>query len=218
VGAAVAADREEEHHRALAADLVAETLKRYGHTHGPETTSGGFSPVLQPRSLAGMTCTVLPRVSFPKLTAPGTISLNQGTRASVVFVPHREPCPACTDYLDVLEAAASGLEEWATRALVMVTGASAGQHRAPAGVVLLDDAGATARARLGVGDDQAAVIQADRWGAVYQAAEVASLSSSHASLPAAHELIALAKLIDIQCPECEVPSKEWMDVSPFPLG
>jgi hypothetical protein len=165
-----------------------------------------------------MTCAVLPRVSFAKLTAPGTISLNQGTRASVVFVPHRGPCPACTDYLDVLAAAATGLGEWATRALVLVTADSAGGDQVRAGVVLLDDSAATGRARLRVGDDHATVIQADRWGAVYQAAEVTSISASHAILPAAHDLIALAKLIDIQCPECEVPSKEWLDVSPFPLG
>jgi hypothetical protein len=165
-----------------------------------------------------MTCAVLPRVSFARLTAPGTISLNQGTQASVVFVPHREPCPSCTGYLDVLAAAASGLAEWATRALVLVTGGNAGGDRVPAGVVLLDDAAATGRARLHVGDDHAAVIQADRWGAVYQAAEVTTISGSHAALPAAHDLVALAKLIDIQCPECEVPSKEWLDVNPFPLG
>ncbi len=165
-----------------------------------------------------MTGAMLPRVSFARLTAPGTISLNTGTRASVVFVPHRRPCPACTEYLDVLAAAAPGLEEWATRALVLVTGGSACEYRVPGEVVLLDDSAATGRARLHVGDDHATVIQADRWGAVYQTAEVTSISSSHAILPAAHDLIALAKLIDIQCPECEVPSKEWLDVSPFPLG
>jgi hypothetical protein len=161
---------------------------------------------------------VLPRVSFAKLTAPGTISLNQGTRAAVVFVPHREPCPACSDYLDVLAAAASGLGEWATQALVLVTSGNVGGDRVRAGIVLLDDAAATGRAKLRVGDDHAAVMQADRWGAVYQAAEVTSISASHAALPAAHELIALAKLIDIQCPECEVPSKEWSAASPFPMG
>jgi hypothetical protein len=162
-----------------------------------------------------MTTAILPRVSFPLIGAAGTISWNQGTRASVVFVPHIEPCPECVDYVAVLGAAAEGLREWATQTLILVSGARAGT--AP-GVALLDDSTGTGRAQLGIGADQAAVIQADRWGAVYQAEMAGPTPAAHAGLPLAHDLVAMAKFIDIQCPECEVPSKEWLAASPFPLG
>lgn len=162
-----------------------------------------------------MTTAILPRVSFPTIGAPGTISWNQGTRASVVFVPHLEPCPECLRYVEVLGAAAGGLKEWATQALILVTGAHPG---AVAGVALLDDSTGAGRAQLDIGDDQAAVIQADRWGAVYQSEIAGPTSTAHARFPLAHDLVAMAKFIDIQCPECEVPSKEWLAASPFPLG
>jgi len=43
-------------------------------------------------------------------------------------------------------------------------------------------------------------------------------ADAHATLPAAVDLVAMAKYIDIQCPECGIPSKEWLGASPFPLG
>ena len=159
---------------------------------------------------------ILPRVSFPRRDGPGTVALNNTTTATVVFVPHRHPCAACAAYLGELGAALGGLQEWATRAVVLMpAGLTASAER---GVTLLDDASGVGRARLGIDDDQAAVIQADRWGAVYQAKAVGPEPGSHVELPAPHELVGLAKFIDIQCPECEVPSKEWLAASPFPLG
>jgi hypothetical protein len=163
-----------------------------------------------------MTTAMLPRLSFPVIGAPGSISLNQGTMAAVVFVPHREPCEECTRYLEVLGAAAGGLREWATRAVVLVSGSDPGP--VVSGVALLDDGSGIGRRQLGIGDDQAAVLQADRWGAVYQSELVGPNPADHTRLSPSHDLVAMSKFIDIQCPECEVPSKEWLAASPFPLG
>jgi hypothetical protein len=157
----------------------------------------------------------LPRRSFPQVNTPGTVSWNQGTLASVIFVPHRAPCPDCVRYLDQLGDAVTGLREWGARTTVLVAPGSDGT--APAGVLALADEDGAGRALLGVGDDQAAVVQSDRWGAVYDVAGVEE-GGSHADLPTPGDLVALAQFIDIQCPECGVPSKEWLAASPFPLG
>jgi hypothetical protein len=121
-----------------------------------------------------------------------------------------------------LGAAAEGLREWATRALIIVVAprdVPAWTESVASGVLLLADEAGAGRARLGVGNDEAAVLQADRWGAVYEVRLADSVDDAgHDNLPSPAELVALAKFIDIQCPECEVPSKEWLSASPFPLG
>jgi len=157
----------------------------------------------------------LPRRSFPQVSAPGTVSWNQGTLASVIFVPHRAPCPDCAGYLDQLGAAVTGLREWGARTTVLVPPGS--DVTAPPGLLALADEDGDGRTLLGVGDDQAAVVQSDRRGAVYDVAAVEE-GASHADLPTPGDLVALAQFIDIQCPECGVPSKEWLAASPFPLG
>ncbi len=142
--------------------------------------------------------------------------------ASVIFAPHGHRCPDCAAYIGQLSTAVERLREWATRAMVLVApefefvGSVAPADRA--GVILLADEGGTGRARLGVREDQAAVVQADRWGAVYQVETIGAGGPAHAELPAPRDLVALAQFIDIQCPECGVPSKEWMSATPFPLG
>jgi hypothetical protein len=157
----------------------------------------------------------LPRVTFRRVPGPGTVGWNQGTLASVVFVPHGRRCAECAEYANRLAGAVEDLQEWATRAMVLADPADEPRH--PAMVALADDAG-TGRALLGVGAAQAAVVQADRWGAVYQVEAVGPDPEDHRHLPDAADLVALAKFIDIQCPECEVPSREWLGLSPFPLG
>jgi hypothetical protein len=157
----------------------------------------------------------LPRVSFRQVSAPGMIGWNQGTLASVVFVPHRDPCDDCAGYGALLGSAVEGLREWATRAMVLAGPATG---TLSPGIVALADEGGSGRALLGVGADQAAVVQADRWGAVYQVEAIGLRSEDHRHFPDPAGLVALAQFIDIQCPECEVPSREWLAASPFPLG
>jgi hypothetical protein len=157
----------------------------------------------------------LPRLSLSRLDGPGRVAWSQGPMAAVVFVPHLDPCPECHVYLEELGAAASGLREWATRALIL-----AGTNwppESPPGVVPLDDRAGTGRGALGLDSGQAAVLQADRWGALYQS-EIVGAGASHHDLPTAADLVAMAKYIDIQCPECGIPSREWQAVTPFPLG
>jgi hypothetical protein len=144
--------------------------------------------------------------------------------ASVVFVPHQGGCQACGDYLAQLGTAAEGLRDWACRPMVVVTGnegsglgSDASDANQPGVLTLADDGGAV-RARLGVGDDQAVVVQADRWGAVYAVETVGPTADHQAVLPTPDDLVGLAKFIDIQCPECGIPSKEWLGSTAFPLG
>jgi hypothetical protein len=159
----------------------------------------------------------LPRISFRQVSAPGTVSWNQGTKASVVFLPHTGHCPGCASYMGELADSVDGLKEWATRAMVLVPPTGDLSWEAPGLLVLVDDDGGQRR-RLGVGDDRAVVVQADRWGAVYEVESADRSDEAHEALPRARDLVALAKFIDIQCPECEVPSREWLAATPFPLG
>ncbi|MDQ1394066.1 MAG: hypothetical protein QOF30_3043 [Acidimicrobiaceae bacterium] len=141
--------------------------------------------------------------------------------ASVVFVPHQDCCQGCADYVALLATAADGLRDWATRPMVIAgardTAGLGGAGELPGVVMLVDEAGAV-RARLGVDEDQALVVQADRWGAVYAVESVKVTADHQAVLPTAENLVALAKFVDIQCPECGIPSKEWLGSSAFPLG
>jgi hypothetical protein len=169
----------------------------------------------------------LPAMSFPRVGAPGTISWSQGPMASVVFVPHPDRCRGCAGYVARLGVAAAGLRDWATRPMVVVGGGGGGGDatatvgdpaEAQPGVLVLADGDGAVRSRLGIGDDEAVVVQADRWGAVYAVETVGRAGDHEAVLPTPDDLVGLAKFIDIQCPECGIPSKEWLGSSPFPLG
>jgi hypothetical protein len=165
----------------------------------------------------------LPAMSFTRVGASGTVSWSQGPMASVVFVPHPDRCRECAEYVARLGAAAEGLRDWATRPMVVVGGGDATETvldpaAAPPGVLVLADRDGAGRSRLGIGDDEAVVVQADRWGAVYAVETVGRAGDHEAVLPTPDDLVGLAKFIDIQCPECGIPSKEWLGSSPFPLG
>ncbi len=141
--------------------------------------------------------------------------------ASVVFVPHQGTCQGCADYVALLGVAADGLRDWATRPMVIAGGgdtAGLGGAGESPGVVMLADEADAVRARLGVDESQALVVQADRWGAVYAVESVEVTADHQAVLPTTEDLVALAKFVDIQCPECGIPSKEWLGSSAFPLG
>ncbi len=178
----------------------------------------------------------LPQSCFSLVAGPGTVVWSQGRTASVIFVPHGDPCGECEAFTRQLAGVMEGLREWASRVLLLVpSGAEAAFASAAggSGILLLADADGAGRGGLGISEDQAAVVQADRWGAVYdtaivgragrrgpdhEAATVGGPPVDHADLPTPEALVALAKFIDIQCPECGVPSKEWLQASPFPLG
>jgi hypothetical protein len=83
---------------------------------------------------------------------------------------------------------ASDLDEWAARV-----------HR-----IDLDDDG---RRKLGVRSDEAAVVLADRWGEVFEAA---TFDADH-DFPTSRQLIESAKILDLSCGECNVPGKEWTE-------
>jgi hypothetical protein len=166
----------------------------------------------------------LPAASFDQASAPGRVAWNQGTTASVIFAPHQGDCPHCAGYLGQLAEAVAGLRQWATRAMVVAPVAPGGElgaglaAAAGSGVLVLADGDGNGRGLLGLADDQAVVVQADRYGAVYEVEAVGPSESDHFQLPRAEALVALAQFIDIQCPECGVPSREWMNATPFPLG
>lgn len=163
----------------------------------------------------------LPQSCFRLMTGPGTVVWSQGRMASVIFVPHRDPCLECHAYAVQLAGAVPGLEEWGSRLLLLVPSVPETAFASAAGRsgnLLLDDADGAGRTSLGVADDQAAVVQADRWGAVYETAAVGRPAIHADDLPTPEDLVAMAKFIDIQCPECGVPSTEWLQASPFPLG
>lgn len=176
------------------------------------------SPTGRPRHRIAVGDT-LPSLSFPLAGTGGRLAWSQGRTAPVIFVPHLGPCAECVQYAEALAAGRDALAEWAARALVLLSTNLVGEVGAwqrPGLSLLADDDGA-GRAQLGVGNDQAAVVQADRWGAVYDTAVIRD-TGDHGHLPSVSALVALAKYIDIQCPECGVPSKEWMLATPFPLG
>src|SRR5688572_23400693 len=108
-------------------------------------------------------------------------------RSTLLVLPHPEQCAPCAAYLDELEEIRPDLQEWATRLQVL-------DHH-------------EARQRLGVGDDEAAVILADRWGEVF---ESASIGFDH-DLPLPRQLVESAKILDVSCGECNVPGPEWQD-------
>lgn len=139
----------------------------------------------------------LPRRLLAPAASSAPDSWYDGRHAVVLFVAHARPCPGCERYLGALADVVEDLGRWATRVYPIVA-----------------DPGGVARARLGLGIHDAAVVVADRWGAAYG---VTAAGDDH-GLPEPASLVDLAKLIDIQCPECGVPSDEWRQCSTLPMG
>ena len=144
---------------------------------------------------------ILPRLS---LAGPAGIrhAVGPGATAPLLLFVHPAPCPACDDYLAGVAVVVDDLASWATRVVAVAPGA--GVEEAGPFPVLGDQDGA-ARRRLGIGDDEAAVLLADRWGEVF---EVAAFGPDH-GFPLPRQLVESAKIVDLSCGECNVPSPEW---------
>jgi hypothetical protein len=144
---------------------------------------------------------VLPRIVLPRADGQGAMALS-GQQASLLVFVHPAPCEACNRFLVELAGAVDDLRAWATRPLaVAAEGDTAGDHPFP---FLVDEDGA-ARRRLGIGEDEAAVILADQWGEVF---EVATFGAAH-GFPLAGHVVESAKIVDLSCGECNVPGPEW---------
>lgn len=127
-----------------------------------------------------------------------------GNQATVLVLTHRD-CRDCAGYLTEVGAAVGDLKEWATRLIGVLPGGDPPADRHPFPVVV--DGGGKARSRLGLPEDQAAVILADRWGEVF---EVATFDRDH-QLPLPSQLVESAKIVDMSCGECNVPGPEWRE-------
>ena len=145
---------------------------------------------------------VLPRLSLPCADGNGKMALT-GQQSSLLVFVHPDPCDDCAAYLGELAGAVDDLRAWATRLMVVAGKADVGDQPFP---VLRDDDGA-ARHRIGIGDENAAVLLTDRWGEVF---EVATFGPAH-GFPLRRELVESAKIVDLSCGECNVPGPEWLE-------
>ena len=143
---------------------------------------------------------VLPRLTLPRADGDGKMTLT-GQQSSLLVFVHTGPCADCAAYLGELAGSLDDLRGWATRLLVVTGRADVGDQPFP---VLRDDDGA-ARHRLGIGDEEAAVLLTDQWGEVF---EVATFGPDH-GFPLPRELVESAKIVDLSCGECNVPGPEW---------
>ena len=143
---------------------------------------------------------ILPRLTLPSTDdRPVTII---GQQTSLLVFVHPGGCEACAGYLRELSGAVEDLRSWGTR--LMAVGGDAGTAGDLPFPVLVDEDG-TARRRIGIGDDEAALILADPWGEV---AEVATFGDDH-QFPLPSQLVESSKIVDLSCGECNVPGPEW---------
>ena len=142
----------------------------------------------------------VPPATFPQVGLAGSVAWSQGPTASVVFVPHVEDCAPCRHYLLHLGEAVGGLREWAARVMVAAPAVLSSDEALVAasvdsGVLVLSDEDGDGRALLGVRPDQAAVVQADRYGAVFEVEAVRTADADHTSLPSPQALVSLAQCL-----------------------
>ena len=148
---------------------------------------------------------------LPRLTLDGTDGPRRapwpGNLSTLVVLVHPEPCPECSDYLAEVAGTVEDLRAWGTQVVAVTPG------RGPKGLpfLVLGDGDGAGRRRLGIGDDEAAVLLADRWGEVF---EVATTGSDH-GFPLPRQLVESAKIVDVSCGECNVPGPEWRQADPL---
>lgn len=114
--------------------------------------------------------------------------------ASLVVFPHPD-CEPCRRYLDRLRAHVDRLGVWDARPIVV----DAEDVEEPPGVAVPDPDGRI-RSACGVDAAAAAVVIADRWGAVYRSTTV---GPGH-DFPTVDDLLEWATYMVTQCPECGV--------------
>ena len=145
----------------------------------------------------------LPRLKLDSPDGPKHLT-RSGTQSTLVVYLHPEPCQPCAGYLEELAPVAADLREWATSLVAVVPADQADQADQEGPFPLLHD-DAAARRQLGIGQDEAAVLLADRWGEVFEAAAV---GADH-GFPLPSQLVESAKILDLSCGECNVPGAEW---------
>ena len=155
---------------------------------------------------------LLPGMTLADSRRGTTVAWCRSGDASVVVLPHTGPCDACQAYLGRLADVTDELASWGARPLLVAPPDGGAPADLPFPV--LDDPGGVARSRCGVGPDEAAVVMADRWGAVV---ESVATGPDHA-FPDPDVLVRRAMNLGIACPECGVADGGWATVSPVPLG
>ncbi len=144
---------------------------------------------------------ILPRLILSGSDGPRHVPAPGGKALLLIFA-HPGECEDCAIYLSELSEVVGDLQDWGTNLLWVVPGDEVAEVRPLPVLGDEDDAG---RRRLGVGADDAAVILADRWGEVMEAA---TFGPDH-RLPTPRQLVESAKIVDISCGECNVPGDEW---------
>jgi len=146
---------------------------------------------------------ILPRLALAGNDGPSSLTL-PANRALLLVVLHPGGCTGCSTYLTEVAGIVDDLRDWGTRVVVVGVVSSAPCDDELPFPLLGDEGGA--RDRLGLGDD-AAVILADRWGEVM---EVGTVGADH-DFPLPAHLVESAKIVDLSCGECNVPSAEWRE-------
>jgi peroxiredoxin len=145
----------------------------------------------------------IPDVCLPTVGGQGMSRLRGRAQESVVIVfPHEPGCAACRAYVEELTDSGDGFRRWDGRLIVVLPeGPLAGEGALDTRkeVFILQDEHDELWPRIGRGC--AAVVVADRWGAIY---EVVRDGEGH-RLPTPHEVVEWLRYIAIQCPECGVP-------------
>jgi hypothetical protein len=119
--------------------------------------------------------------------------------SSVLVFPH-PGCAACARYLQELDGAAGELDPWDGRAFAVPDEAGREDLARELSMPVVTRGGRL-RALAGIPGDGAHVLVADRFGLVYRSEAV---GPAH-ELPPLDDLVAEARYIAIQCPECGVP-------------
>ncbi len=145
---------------------------------------------------------LLPRLTLADADGPRSAPW-PGSRATLLVLVHPEDCPPCAGYLDEVGGAVDDLRSWGTQ----VVGVTSGPLPGDLPFLVLGDHDGGGRRRLGIADDEAAVLLADRWGEVM---EMATFGADH-GFPVPRQLVESAKIVDVSCGECNVPGPEWRE-------